>query len=251
MAQRGHPGRARGGRDPRHPVHRVHRRVRPQAAHAVPVGRRRPTTRPTDARLRLLRDGHRERPAVRQVDRLPLPRRQAGHHRGAAVARRPAGRRRDPAGLGARRPVRRLERALLLRPLGGRRRRRAGAARGRPRLVHHPRARRGRGAALGPPRLRARQGVAVGGLAGVARRGRGRGLPLDPLLRLRGLPVHGHRDPGRADRPHPAAAHADGPAWPAWAARCRRTGVRRERSARRSSERRPSTAPGTGPARRA
>ena len=32
-------------------------------------------------------------------------------------------------------------------------------------------------------------------------RRRGRGLPLDALLRLRRLPVDGHRDPGRPDRP--------------------------------------------------
>ena len=36
-----------------------------------------------------------------------------------------------------------------------------------------------RGAALGPPRLRARQGLALGGLAGRPRRDRGRRLPLD------------------------------------------------------------------------
>ena len=44
--------------------------------------------------------------------------------------------------------------------------------------------------------------LALGGLAGLARGGRrdrGRGLPLDPVLRLRRLPADGHRDP---DRPH-------------------------------------------------
>ncbi len=71
---------------------------------------------------------------------------------------------------------------------------------GRPGLVHHPRARAGRGAALGPPGLRARQGLALGGLAGLPGRGRGRGLPLDAVLRLRGVPAAGHRDPDRADR---------------------------------------------------
>ena len=34
----GHPGRAGGSRAPRHPLHGLHRRVRAQAAHAVPVG---------------------------------------------------------------------------------------------------------------------------------------------------------------------------------------------------------------------
>ena len=77
---------------------------------------------------------------------------------------------------------------------------------GRRRLVHHPRARADRGAALGPPRLRPRQGLALGGLAGRARRGRGRRLPLDAVLRLRRLPPDGHRDPGRPDRRDAAAA---------------------------------------------
>ncbi len=70
------------------------------------------------------------------------------------------------AGLARRRPLRRLERALLLRPLG---RRAAAALAGtgvdldwyttRERELR-------RGAALGPPRLRPRQGLALGGLAG-------------------------------------------------------------------------------------
>ena len=82
----------------------------------------------------------------------------------------------------------------------------------RPRLVHHPRARVRRGAALGPPRLRPRQGLAVGRLGGRPRgrrrqlRRRGRGLPLDALLRLRRLPGDGHRDPDRPHRPAAAAA---------------------------------------------
>ena len=42
---RGDPDRARGDRTPRHPVHGVDRRVRAQAAHAVPVGARSWTTR--------------------------------------------------------------------------------------------------------------------------------------------------------------------------------------------------------------
>ena len=37
-------------------------------------------------------------------------------------------------------------------------------------------------------------------------RDRGRGLPLDPLLRLRRLPGDGHRDPDRPHRPAAAAA---------------------------------------------
>ncbi len=74
---------------------------------------------------------------------------------------------------------------------------------GRRRLVHHPRAGLRRGAAVGPPRLRPRQGLALGGLAGRAGRGRGRGLPVDPVLRLRRLPADGHR---HRDRPHRQAA---------------------------------------------
>ena len=62
------------------------------------------------------------------------------------------------------------------------------------------------GPALGPPRLRPGQGLALGGLAGRPRRDRGRGLPLDPVLRLRGLPADGHRDPDRPDGQEAAAA---------------------------------------------
>ena len=78
----------------------------------------------------------------------------------------------------------------------------------RPRLVHHAGARLRRGAALGPPRLGPRQGLAVAGLGGRPRPrlGRRRGLPLDPLLRLRRLPRDGHRHPDRPHRPAAAAA---------------------------------------------
>ena len=72
----------------------------------------------TDERLRKLRERGPRRQEVRPRDRLPLPRRQARHHRGTALPRRPPGRRGDRAGVARRRPVRRLERALLLRPLG-------------------------------------------------------------------------------------------------------------------------------------
>ena len=102
------------------------------------------------------------------------------------------------AGLGGRRPLRRLERALLLRPLDACA---DEALAGEPVDVDWYTTRERdvrRGAALGPPRLRPRQGLALGGLAGRPRRGRGRGLPLDPVLRLRRLPADGHRDPDRA-----------------------------------------------------
>ena len=75
---------------------------------------------------------------------------------------------------------------------------RASRRRRRPRLVHDPRARRRRGAALGPPRLRPGQAVALGRLAGRARRVRAGRLPLDAVLRLRRLLEPGHRHPDRA-----------------------------------------------------
>ena len=88
-------------------------------------------------------------------------------------------------------------------------RERARRQRGRPRLVHDPGARLRRGAALGPPGLGAGQGLAVGRLGGRDRpddRRRGRGLPLDALLRLRRLPGDEHRDPDRTHRAHAAPA---------------------------------------------
>ena len=63
------------------------------------------------------------------------------------------------------------------------------ALRGGPGLVHHPGARRARGPALGPPRLRAGQGLALAGLAGLDDPIRAGRLPMDAVLRLRGLPV--------------------------------------------------------------
>ena len=196
---RGHQDRTQGRRPPRHPLHGVDRWVRAQAAHTVPVGR---AARPRDHRCAAGQAARCDprRPRVRQGDRLPLPRWQAGHRRRSAVARRPPGRQGDPRGLGGRRTVRRLERALQLRPVDAVRRRGVGGRAGRRRLVHHARARVRRGAALGPPRQRSRQGLAVGGLAGRAQRGRGRRLPMDAVLRLRRLPADGHRDRDRPDR---------------------------------------------------
>ena len=71
---------------PRHPLHGVDRRLRAQAAHAVPVGR---AARPRDDRRAAGQAArrHPRRPAVRQGDRLPLPRRQARHRRGTALPR--------------------------------------------------------------------------------------------------------------------------------------------------------------------
>ena len=66
--------------------------------------------------------GRPQRPPVRQGRRLPLPRRQARDHRGTAQPRRPPRRPGDRGGVARRRPLRRLERALLLRALGALRR---------------------------------------------------------------------------------------------------------------------------------
>jgi hypothetical protein len=118
------------------PLHGEHRRLRAQAAHAVPVGRQL-DHETTDHRLKLLRDAinsdrstakaigyryHDGKPGI--VEGL-LSR---GDRRIGAVLEQVW---RDGG------QVRRLERALLLRPLDDRRR----EGRRRRRLVHHPRAR--------------------------------------------------------------------------------------------------------------
>ena len=90
LAKQGDQGGPGGDRPPGHPVHGVHRRLRAQAAHAVPVGR---PVRPRD-RGRPAAGARRRaalRPGVRQGGRLPVPRRQAVDHRGPAVARGPPG----------------------------------------------------------------------------------------------------------------------------------------------------------------
>ena len=134
----GHRGRAGGYRAARYQVHGVDRRVRAQAAHAVPVGgavpaggRGRPAAR---ARRRAARG-----PRLRQVDRVSLPRRAARHDRGSAVPRRPPGGRRDPGGVAGRRAVRRLERVLLVRALAAMRGRGAGRGAGGSCMVHYAR----------------------------------------------------------------------------------------------------------------
>ena len=195
----------RGQRSARHPLHGEHRRFRAQAAHPVPVGR---SVRPRDGRRpagQAARRGAR-RPAVRPRDRVPIPRRQAGDHRGPAQPGRPPRGEDHRSGLARRRPVRRLERALLLRAVGPVCRRAADRHRGRPGLVHHPGAGLRRSAALGPPGRRPGPRLALGGLAGRSGRGRGGRLPLDPVLRLRRLPAAGHLDPDRPDWALAAAA---------------------------------------------
>ncbi|MEV3966355.1 TIGR03960 family B12-binding radical SAM protein [Nocardia sp. NPDC050193] len=91
----------------------------------------------TDARLQAPRQDPR-RQEVRPLHRLPLPRRQARHRRGPPLARRPPYRRRHPRRLRGRRPLRRLARALLVRPLDGLRGQDAARLRRGRRLVHHP-----------------------------------------------------------------------------------------------------------------
>ena len=110
----------RGLRPQRHPLHGLDRRVRAQAAHAVPVGR---AARPRDHR----------RAAAQAARRRSAPTSSYGraigfrYHDGkpgiiegllSRGDRRVGARHRG--GLARRRPVRRLERALLLRPLGRR-----------------------------------------------------------------------------------------------------------------------------------
>ncbi len=196
-----------------------------EAAHPVPVGRagvRRDHRPPAAAAAR----EDPRRPPLRQGHRHALPRRQARCHRGAAEPwgppRRPGHRGRLPR----RRHVRRLERALQLRPLGRLLRVRLGRHRRRPRLVHDPGARLHRGAAVGSPGLRARPRLAVGGLAGRARRVARRGLPLDAVLRLRRVPADGHRDPDRPDGAPPAAADAGEPLTPTTAHFANSLGIR-------------------------
>ena len=83
---RRHPRWSQRHRHPRRPLHGEHRRLRPQAAHAVPVGR---PARPRDDRPSAEAPAQRdlERQEHRQGDRLPLPRRQARHRRGTAQPR--------------------------------------------------------------------------------------------------------------------------------------------------------------------
>ena len=147
------------------------------------------------------------RQAVRPRDRLPLPRRQAGHRSKDCSRAATAESARSSSRCGAT-AAGSTAGASTSRTTAGWRR---ASARWPTTPVDldwytTPRARVLRGAALGPPRLGSRPRLAVGGLAGRRQRGRGRGLPLDAVLRLRRLPGDGHRDPGRPDRPAAAPA---------------------------------------------
>ena len=204
LARQGDQGGPGGHWPPGHPLHRVDRRLRAQAAHAVPVGR---PVRPRDGGC----------PAARALGGAL----RTGPGYGRAVGYRyhdgkpsiiegllSRGDRRvgagDPGRLAGRRPVRRLERALLLRALAARQRRRRWPP--------------SRSTSTGTPPASAattrccRGTTSTPGLdrdwlwqdwqdaVDPAGAGEVRGLPLDALLRLRGLPGHGHRDPDRADR---------------------------------------------------
>ena len=120
LAKQGDRQGPRGHRPQRHPLHGLDRRLRAQAAHAVPVGR---PARPRDHRRAAaskLRDVvradkrygraigfryHDGKPGIIEGLLSRGDRRVGRGHRG---------------GLARRRPLRRLERALLLRPLGRR-----------------------------------------------------------------------------------------------------------------------------------
>ena len=218
---RRHPRRTRGRRAQGHPLHRVDRRVRAQAAHPVPVGRAglaRGRRRPA---AQAARRDQREQVA-RPQRRHALPRRRAVARRRAALARRPPGRRGDRAGVARRRPLRRLVASTSPSPAGSPAPRRRAAA-----------------STSAWYTTRERDGDEVlpwdhldSGLdkqwlwddwqdaLGRVRAGR---LPLDAVLRLRGLLQPGHRHPDRPDRPlaapaRPAACPGDGAAGPGGAA---------------------------------
>ena len=144
----------RGLRTQRHPLHGLDRRLRAQAAHAVPVGR---AARPRDDR----------RPAARSCATPSAQDKQFGRAIGFRYHDGKPGIIEGLLSRGDRRVGAVIEqvwrdggrfdgwsehfsydRWVASAERGARRHRR------RPRLVHHPRARLRRGAALGPPRLR-------------------------------------------------------------------------------------------------
>ena len=196
----GHQAGPRGLRHPRHPLHGLHRRVRAQAAHPLPVGRRSSTPRTTDARLAKLRDAIRadrnygKAIGFRYHDGKPgiieglLSR---GDRRVGAVIRAvwEDGGRFDGWS----------EHFSYDRWMAAPPRRVLADTAGRRRLVHHPRARATTRSCPGTTSTPAWTGTGCGRTGRtLARRGRGRGLPLDAVLRLRRVPADGHRDPDRA-----------------------------------------------------
>ena len=187
--------------------HRVARRVRAQAVHAVPVvrpehrGRAAPQDRPParrpPARPRACSSsGTTPRPRSSRASSAAAIAASARSSRtsGGGAARSRSGASTSTSTCGSRRSTGRLSTGLV-----------------RPPAPH-----RGRGAAVGPPLGRAAQGLPLAGLARRPRRGRPRGLPLDPLLRLRCLHRLRHRARrrlgGAAGRRQPG--HRPGPVGP-------------------------------------
>ena len=120
---RGHQGRPRRHRLARHPLHGVDRRVRARSRtrrSSGPRWRRPEIDRPPAAAAQAARSTPTGRSAGRSATGTTTA--QPSLIEGLLAARRPAGRRGHPAGLGGRRPLRRLVRALLVPALGRRRR---------------------------------------------------------------------------------------------------------------------------------
>ena len=155
-----------------------------------------------DARLAKLRDAIRSRPPVRQGDRLPVPRRQARDRRGTALARRPPGRRASSARSGRTAAGSTAGASTSPSTAGWRCAEKA--------LADEPvdvdwYTTRERDFTEVLPWDHLDSGLDKDWLwedwQDAVSRGRGRGLPLDAVLRLRGLPAAGHADPDRPDRP--------------------------------------------------
>ena len=203
LAKQGDRQGPRGHRPQRHPLHGLDRRLRAQAAHAVPVGR---PARPRDDR-RAAAQAARRRSAPTSSYGRAIGFRYHDGKPGIIEGLLSRGDRRvgrgHRGGLARRRPVRRLERALLLRPLGGGRRAAALAGTGVD-LDWYTTRERDYDEVLPWDHLDSgldKDWLWADWEDALDRAGRGRGLPLDALLRLRRLPGDGHRDP---DRPHGA-----------------------------------------------
>ena len=205
--EEGHREGPRGVRPQRHPLHRLDRRLRAQAAHPVPVGR---AARPRDHRRAAAEAARRRarRQAVRPGDRLPLPRRQArGSSRDCSRAATAAS---APSSSGSWRDGGRFdgwsEHFSYDRWVAA-----ADAALQATAVDLDWYTTRERDYDEVLPWDHLDSGLDKDWLwedwqDALDPDGRGRGLPLDPLLRLRRLPGDGHRDPDRPDRADAAAA---------------------------------------------
>ena len=132
-----HRGRSQGLGTQGHPVHDQHRRVHPQTAHPVPVGDPGPCRghRRTSGTAQ---GDHSLRPTLWSLHRHAISRRTSGDDRGTALTRGPPGGTRHRSGVARRWHLRRVERALLLRAVGGVLSTRTGTPGGVAGLVHHP-----------------------------------------------------------------------------------------------------------------